>query len=295
MNTGIDEKILNEIIRCSLTLPDPAGRSVKVIHEAVALQLTDKYDRTLKDIYQASLSVDIWPYRYVRNFDTLTAGEQQKLGASCVAVIGCGGLGGYVLQMLARIGIGSLITVDPDCFDESNLNRQAFAVSDTIGIPKTTAAANSIQSINPAVTVIEYQTAISHSNAAQIIHDADVLVDALDNIPDRKMIVCEANHEEIPVVHGAIAGFEGQVMTIIPNQKDTGDSGLFGQGDGYDYQSDMNAEAVMGVPSITPVFIASLQAMEVVKILLKRGNRLSRRMLYSDIEAGDFNFFEFKT
>ncbi len=294
MNTDFKEIILKEIKTCSHHSEDPAGRTVIVIYEADAIKIASKFDRTLNDIYLESLAAHIWPQRYIRNQDTLNSHEQYTLAKSRVAVIGCGGLGGHVLLMLARIGIGFLLIVDPDTFDESNLNRQAFAESDTLGLPKTTAAVRSIRSINPAVTVKEFQTTFNHSNASQILSDSDVVVDALDNLPDRKILTREACQKKIPIIHGAIAGFEGQVMSILPEEEGVYDN-LFGNSRDNNIPREMNAESIMGVPSITPVFIASLQAMEVVKILLKRGNRYSRRMLYSDIEAGEFNYFDFKS
>ena len=291
MNTGFNELILKEIHARSFNSEDPSGRSVIVIHESDARQIAGKFNRPLNDIYIASLASDIWPQRYIRNHDTLNSQEQSQLARARVAVIGCGGLGGHVLLMLSRIGIGALVVVDPDIFDESNLNRQAFANSDTIGMHKTIVAATDINLINPAVTVIQFQTAINHFNVSQIINDSDVVVDALDNIADRKILNSACRQKKIPIVHGAIAGFEGQVISIFP--EDGGYNDLFDNSGDKDNHPDMNAESLMGVPSITPVFIASLQAMEVVKILLNRGNRFSRRMLYSDIELGEFNYFDF--
>ena len=294
MNTDFNEIILKEIKDNSHHTEDPAGRSVNVIYEADAIKIAGKFDRTLNDIYIESLAAQIWPQRYIRNHDTLNSQEQYMLAKSTVAVIGCGGLGGYVLLMLSRIGIGSLVIVDPDIFDESNLNRQAFADTHTLGMSKTKATANSIRSINPAVTVKEFQTAFNQFNASQILGGCDVVVDALDNLPDRKILTRLACQKKIPIVYGAIAGFEGQVMSILPEEEGVSDH-LFGNISDEDIPHKMNAESIMGVPSIIPVFIASLQAMEVVKILLKRGNRFSHRMLYSDIEAGEFNCFDFKT
>jgi molybdopterin/thiamine biosynthesis adenylyltransferase len=293
MNNASAEKILNEILSCSIKIKDSAGKSVTVVNESAAIKISEKYYQTINDIYIQSLTADIWPYRYVRNRDTLSVQDQLKLAASCVAVIGCGGLGGDVLLMLSRIGVGSLKTVDPDIFDESNLNRQAFADSATIGMPKTAAAAMRIQSINPAVNFKAFQTSLTPSNAAQIFQGADVVVDSLDNFPDRQMLkqmTCQMN---LPLVHGAVAGFEGEVMTFLPEEAENMDL-LENAGD-IETHRDVNAEWIIGVPSITPVFIASLQAMEVVKILLKRGNPFSCRMLYSDIELGEFNYFDFKT
>jgi len=290
MNTGINGSILKEIKTRSHKFNESAGCLVTVIRDSDAKQIADKYNRTLNEIYIESLSLDIWPHRYIRNQDTLSSKEQQKLSSASVTVIGCGGLGGHVLLMLARIGIGALVAVDPDLFEESNLNRQAFANSGTLGKHKTAAAATALKKINPAVSVKEFQTAINHSNTSQIICESDIVVDALDNIPDRKILINAAQQIKIPIVHGSVAGFEGQVMSILPDDSAYGD--LFDSSANKDIQ-DMDAECTMGVPSITPVFISSLQAMEVVKILLNRGNRFSRRMLYSDIEIGEFNCLKF--
>jgi molybdopterin/thiamine biosynthesis adenylyltransferase len=292
MNSGSSETIKKEIKACVIHTEDPAGRSVNVIYETDALKIAGMFDRTLNDIYLRSLEAQIWPQRYIRNQDTLTLHEQYTLAKSKVAVIGCGGLGGHVLMMLSRIGIGALVIADPDTFDESNLNRQAFADTHTLGMLKTLAAEYSIGLINPAVTVKAFQAAFNQSNASLILGDCDVVVDALDNLPDRKILILAACQKKIPIVHGAVAGFEGQVVSILSGEESVYDN-LFGSISDRDISRKMNAESIMGVPSITPVFIASLQAMEVVKILLKKGNRFSRRMLFSDIEAGEFNYFDF--
>jgi molybdopterin/thiamine biosynthesis adenylyltransferase len=292
MNSGSSETIKKEIKACVIHTEDPAGRSVNVIYETDALKIAGMFDRTLNDIYLRSLEAQIWPQRYIRNQDTLTLHEQYTLAKSKVAVIGCGGLGGHVLMMLSRIGIGALVIADPDTFDESNLNRQAFADTHTLGMLKTLAAEYSIGLINPAVTVKAFQAAFNQSNASLILGDCDVVVDALDNLPDRKILILAACQKKIPIVHGAVAGFEGQVVSILYGEESVYDN-LFGSISDRDISRKMNAESIMGVPSITPVFIASLQAMEVVKILLKKGNRFSRRMLFSDIEAGEFNYFDF--
>lgn len=284
--------ILEEITACSRMIKDPAGRFVRVISEADSCQIAGRHGQTLNRIYITALGSDIWPYRYVRNRETLSAPDQKKLAESTAAVIGCGGLGGHVLQMLARIGIGGLVAVDPDTYDESNLNRQAFATLDTLGMAKTDAAVLAIKSINPAVDVKGFQAALTASNAPEILSGVDVVVDALDNLPDRNMLKQAAHRMKLPLVHGAIAGFEGQVMCIYPD--DSQIDNLFENDKKKQADGGVSAEAIMGVPSITPVFIASLQAMEVIKILLNRGNRVSGRILYSDIELGEFNYFDFK-
>jgi len=293
MDSAMSVQILSEIKKYAVISHDPAGRPVTVISESDSLVIADKLNCLLGDIYITALSGDIWPSRYLRNHSSLSSEEQRHLAQSSVAVIGCGGLGGYVILMLARIGVGSLVVVDPDRFDETNLNRQAFAFSQTIGMHKTDAVLSTVKSINPAVRIKGFKTALSCSNALEILNGADVVVDALDNLPDRDMLLRKTRRMKIPLVHGAIAGFEGQVMTFAP---DSGKRIDFFQNDGEQKsENGMSAEAILGVPSITPVFIASLQAMEVVKILLKRGKPIRNRILYSDIESGDFNYFDFNS
>lgn len=290
MNTDKDTLISENVSVCARIVSDPAGRSVSVLTEADAVSIARKLNYSLVDVYLTALASDIWPLRYIRNRSTLSSEEQQRLGRSSVAVIGCGGLGGYLVLMLARMGIGSITVVDPDVYDESNLNRQAFAFINTIGYHKTDVAASTVQSVNPAVDVKEFRTALSGSNAEKILHDSHIVVDALDNLPDREMLRQVTRKLKLPLVHGAIAGFEGQVMSF--HAENSGSSDLFQDDRDTMTDRESNAESMLGVPSITPVFIASLQAMEVLKILLRRGNPLIRRMLYSDIELAEFHHFE---
>lgn len=291
MNSGAEENIIDDIRARSRVLKDPAGRALSVITETEAFEIAKKFDCLPGDVYFFSLGVDIWPYRYVRNHSSLTPRDQKTLARSSVAVIGCGGLGGYVVLLLARIGIGSIIVVDPDRFDETNLNRQAFAVSDTIGVSKIDAAVSAVKSVNPAVVIKGFPTALNSSNALKILHGTDVVVDALDNLSDREMLCNTARQMKLPLVHGAIAGFEGQVATIWPD--DTKFQALFDKKGAGPGDPDINAESILGVLSITPAFIASLQAVEVVKILLKKGKPSSGRILYADMELGEFNYLDF--
>jgi molybdopterin-synthase adenylyltransferase len=117
----------------------------------------------------------------------------------------------------------------------------------------------------------------------------NVVVDALDNISDRFVVERAAKRLKIPMVHGAVAGFEGQVMTIFPD--DPGLKSLYGS-DQADQDKRNSPEAILGVPAIAPSFIATLQTMEVLKIILKRGNLFRNTMVHVDLESGQFNKFE---
>jgi molybdopterin/thiamine biosynthesis adenylyltransferase len=206
-------------------------------------------------------------------------------------VVGAGGLGGHVILLLARLGIGRLKVVDSDVFDESNLNRQALSSHAALGDPKAEEAVKVVGSINPGVLVSSYEMRLTVSNAPEILKDADVVVDALDNVSDRFVLEEAAHDLGIPMVHGALAGFEGQLMTIFPG--DAGLSYLYGnKGAGRD--KTRSPEAVLGVPTPTPCLVATLQAMEVVKIILNRGRIFRNSMVHVDLETGQMNVFTIK-
>lgn len=289
MNTDTSARLKDAIESRAKQIKDPADREVTVLEDRQAIALSAEYDCSLREVYQVALEHKIWPYRYIRNRDILSRDEQLVLLHSQVAVIGSGGLGGTVILLLARIGIGHLSVVDCDSFDETNLNRQAISTMDNTGDPKAEEARKMVAGINPAVTVRSFCLKIDSTSAPPILSGSNVIVDALDNVPDRLALETVARSLKIPLVHGALAGFDGQVMTVFP--EDPGLKLIYGT----DIQKGDpgRPEAVMGVPSITPSVVASLQAMEVLKILLHRGQILRQQMLHIDLEAGRFDVFRF--
>ena len=116
--------------------------------------------------------------RYLRNHDAISEAEQAILAQKRVLVVGCGGLGGYVIECLARIGVGHLRVVDGDVFDETNLNRQLLSSSMNLGRPKTLAAQQRVMAVNPLVEVEAFQTLLTAENAVQLLEGCDVAVDA---------------------------------------------------------------------------------------------------------------------
>lgn len=123
-----------------------------------------------------------------------------------VCVVGCGGLGGYVISALARVGVGNLTIIDSDCFEESNLNRQLFSRENNIGKPKVEVCADMVGEINGDVKVKSMQVKLEEANASEIISGADVVVDCLDNFEARFWLGHTANKLGIPCIYGAIAG-----------------------------------------------------------------------------------------
>jgi molybdopterin/thiamine biosynthesis adenylyltransferase len=290
MNTVNDSDVLEMLRENSEKMVDPAGREVQIIRETEVQKISDSSGRSIRNLFLTALKAEICPYRYLRNRKIISIEEQIRLAESCAAVVGSGGLGGNVILLLARLGIGCLLVVDHDVFDETNLNRQALSDTRSIGTAKSQKAADQVASINPAVDVHSLKVQIDHDKALEIFDGVDVVVDALDNIPDRFVIEKAAKTLGVPFIHGAIAGFDGQVMTIFP--EDQGLASLYGNGD-VKKDDPARPGAVLGVPAITPSLVATLQVMEVIKILLDRGNPFRNKLVHVDLESGQFNHFSF--
>lgn len=199
--------------------------------------------------------------RYLRNQDAIDEAEQATLAINRVLVVGCGGLGGMVIECLARIGVGHLRVVDGDLFEASNLNRQLLSSTMNLGRPKTLAAKQRVMAVNPLVEVDAVQANLTAENALELLADCDVAVDCLDNIPPRLFLQQAAKTAGVPLVHGAVAGWVGRVCVIQPGEDllnllypESGES----QGE----------EQQMGTLSFTAALTASWQAAEVVKLLL---------------------------
>ena len=199
--------------------------------------------------------------RYLRNHDAISEAEQAILAQKRVLVVGCGGLGGYVIECLARIGVGYLRVVDGDVFDETNLNRQLLSSSMNLGRPKTLAAQQRVMAVNPLVEVEAFQTLLIAENAVPLLDGCDVAVDALDNIPSRLVLQQAAKTAGIPLVHGAVAGWIGQVCVVQPGQELLNSL--------YPASTDnQGEEQETGTLSFTAALTASWQAAETVKLLL---------------------------
>ncbi len=284
-------KIEKDIIEHSLTLPDQAGRDTAIIREQDALDLAAKHNAYLYDIHLAALKNSILPYRYIRNLESITINEQLKLLESRVSIVGAGGLGGQVIILLARLGIGNMVVIDHDMFDETNLNRQALSSIDVIGKPKADTAKEVARKINPAINVTSFHSRLEVSNAETILTGSDVIIDALDNISDRFLIEEYAKKFKIPLVHGAVAGFEGQIMTIFPD--DEGMENIYGKKRNVT-SSEKSPVSILGVPAVTPAIIASYQVIEAIKIILNKESLLRNMLVYMDLAKCETRKLRFK-
>lgn len=225
--------------------------------------------------------------RYDRNFNTLSQMEQKKLADSKVAVLGLGGLGGSVTEMLARVGVGHLTLIDGDFFEASNLNRQILSRENLIGVSKAQAAKDRVNSINSEVSVKHLNKYLDESNLYEQIRDADLAVDCLDSIDSRFNLQKAGRKAEIPIVSGAIAGVTGQVTTIFP--QDRGYELIYGKK--AESQS-KGVETKTGNISYCALFVASVQSSECLKILLNRGNVLKNKLLIAELWSNTFDIVD---
>jgi molybdopterin/thiamine biosynthesis adenylyltransferase len=221
-----------------------------------------------------ALEIDIFPLRYARNRDTISSKMQLQLFDACVAIVGCGGLGGHVAQMLARVGVGNLILIDHDIFEEHNLNRQNFSTFDNIGEPKAEVLKRSLKEISPTIQIRAIKKRFDPLEDFDIVSEADVIVDALDQ-PQTKLDLSKISlAHAIPFVHGAVAGTFGQIAvnSNLEHLYHNGENG---------------SEDKAGNLSFAVTHIAAMQASEVVKIILGIGETLDGKILMSDLLYND--------
>ncbi|NLY67678.1 MAG: HesA/MoeB/ThiF family protein [Tissierellia bacterium] len=226
--------------------------------------------------------------RYIKNMKALSEEDMKKLFNSKVCVVGCGGLGGYIIEMLARIGVRYITAIDGDVFDETNLNRQLISHTENIGKSKVEEAMKRMKVVNPDVIVTPINEILDENNAMTLLKDHDVIVDALDNIKSRKVLNMFSAKLNIPMVHGAIAGFYGQVSTIYPEDNTFNYI--------YPDNEDLNKgiEIELGNPSFIPPLVAAIEVSEVIKILTNKGDLLRNKILLIDLLNNNFDIVEFK-
>ena len=231
--------------------------------------------------------------RYSRHLLLPEVGEkgQAKLLQGRVLLLGAGGLGSPAALYLAAAGVGTIGVVDGDVVDESNLQRQVMHGLDRVGEPKVESGARTMKNLNPDVEVLAFNERLDSSNIDRIFdQDWDVIVDGLDNFPTRYLVNDASVWKDIPVVHGSIFRFDGQVTTFWPKE-----------GPCYRclYPEPPPAHlapscAEAGVLGVLPGVIGVIQATEAVKILLGEGDPLVGRLLQYDSLKMNFRTFKLR-
>jgi len=228
--------------------------------------------------------------RYSRHLLLPEVGEagQQRLLESKVLLLGAGGLGSPAALYLAAAGVGTLGIVDMDIVDASNLQRQVLHNMDRIGERKVDSAKKTLTLLNPDVDVVTYDVRFGADNVLDMLEGYDVVVDGTDNFPTRYLLNDASVLKRIPVVHGSIFRFEGQVTVFKPYE-------------GPCYRCMLPEPpppelapscAEAGVLGVLPGIIGSIQALEAIKLLLDLGDPLIGRLLAYDALEQSFRTFK---
>jgi sulfur-carrier protein adenylyltransferase/sulfurtransferase len=212
---------------------------------------------------------------------------QARLLGSRVLLLGAGGLGSPAALYLAAAGVGTIGIIDMDVVDESNLQRQVLHNLDRVGERKVDSAKKTLVAMNPDIDVVTYDVRLGADNVLDIIDGYDVIVDGTDNFPTRYLVNDASLVKRIPVVHGSIFRFEGQVTVFSPYE-------------GPCYRcmipepppADLAPScAEAGVLGVLPGVVGSVQALEAIKLLLGIGETLVGRLLAFDALTEEFRTF----
>jgi molybdopterin/thiamine biosynthesis adenylyltransferase len=210
---------------------------------------------------------------------------QAKLKQARVFIAGAGGLGSPAAIYLAAAGIGTLRIADHDTVELSNLNRQVLHWEKDIGGEKVASAAAKLKRLNPGIRVETIGDTITADNVSELVGDADLIVDAMDNLPARYLLNLTAIQKNIPFFHGAVYGFEGRAMTVIPGRS----ACLYCL-----YHGATTPKTRFPVIGVTPAVIGCIQATEVIKYLVGLGELLTDRLLNYDGLTMKFTEFRIK-
>jgi len=240
-------------------------------------ELAALFQATPREVELAALRAEVVPQRYLRNMGSLGIQGQIRLLRATALLIGAGGLGGTIAQLLARMGLGKLLIADGDSFSEDNLNRQALSEEKNIGVRKVQAARQSLARINGATEVEIFDGFVKEKEIAALLPGVHVAIDALDNMPTRFLMEKACKEAKVPLVHGAVAGFSGQLTVIYP--EDPGFRAIYG-----DSQTapEKGIETELGNLAGIVSAVAALQVQEVIKILTGIGRPFRNRLLFLD-------------
>jgi len=245
--------------------------------------LAEKFDLSPLDLDCLALEHDVLPVRYVKNFNALQVKEQINLLRSKVALVGLGGLGGYILELIARTGVGSILAADGDVYEPSNLNRQLYCRQDKFGQSKALAAKERLGRINSSIDFQVWEKTLQGQNYKGFLRDRDLVVDALGGLKVRRELLQQTDKLNVPLVTGAVAGEMGYVSTIYPGEHGPIDL----------WQGQSGAEDTLGCLSYGVCLVASLQSAEAVHILSGRKPSFRNKLAVCDLKDFSWQVFDF--
>ncbi len=210
--------------------------------------------------------------RYDRQIRLLGEDGQEKLKDAKVFIAGAGGLGSPISIYLTAAGIGKIKLVDKDTVALSNLNRQILHWEKDVDREKAISARDKLTEINSDIKIDAKSETITEDNASDLVADADLVIDAMDNFPTRYLLNRTALEKGIPFIHGAINGFHGQATTVLP-----GESACL-----RCIFREAPPPSVFPVLGVTPGIIGLIQASEAIKYIVGIGELLSGKLLLWD-------------
>lgn len=274
----MDESAILDALRTGAREDDtPNGRAPVVSHEAIA-GIATRFGTVGWQIEALALENGMYPRRYLRGMNGISRSDQIGLLRGRVSQVGLGGLGGLMMETLARSGVGRIRAVDGDAFEESNLNRQALSEMNMLGRDKAEAAVRRCRDVNPSVEFDAEAVFLDRSGFTELLRDCDVAVDALGGLRDRPALQEAASDRGVPLVTGALAGWTGYVGVVMPGQLGPGD--IMG--------TDDSAEDRLGCPAPTVNLVSSVMAREVLRILAGKKSPLAGSMLIIDMDGPTF-------
>lgn len=224
---------------------------------------------SLRQAEIAALELGLVPERYLRNFATLDCAGQARLLRARVALVGLGGLGGHILEGLARMGVGQIRVADHDVFEATNLNRQLLATEAELGMPKADAAARRVAQVNPAVELDVWRDRLEGQGFARFYAGIDVAIDALGGVAFRPAAEAGAAAAGAPLIAASVAGWTAMVATALP-----GERGLAGMFFPHGQSTATPAEDVLGCQPPALLVAAGLALSEAVRLVLGQPPRL---------------------
>jgi molybdopterin-synthase adenylyltransferase len=279
-----NKKLERAILDAALETDNPAGEKYRSLTLAKTGDLANSFSLSSRMVEQTALEAGVIPERYQRSIGTVGIEGQIRLLKAKVGIVGAGGLGGFALELLARMGIGRLIIIDDDTFSDSNLNRQLLAEESNLGESKAEAARRRVAAINSSVEVTAHDARGNLASMPLFFSGCDLVLDCLDNLPSRFELEKVCDQLGIVMIHGAIAGFLGQIAVIRPGRPLL--TSIYGSVSESGVKK--GVEVHLGNPAATPAMLAAWQASEAVKFLAGLDGLLPPdKLLIIDMQAGE--------
>ncbi len=253
----------------------PQGGNGETLDLASVAEIAASVDVPGHVVEAEALKLDIIPTRYLRNMHSITASNQIRLLESSIVQVGLGGLGGTLLDIFLRTGIGTIKAADGDHFEESNLNRQALATPKTLNEAKSVSAKAKASTVNPSISFDAQNAYLTKVSLDKFVSGADLVIDALGGLDTRLALQQAAAKANIPMVTGALAGWTGYISVVHPGH--LGPADIMGTNNG--------AEEKLGCPASAVTFYASIMATEAIKLLSGAPSTLANSMLIVDLQT----------